>query len=298
MHTDVIAGEIATRQLGLITRTQAIGAGISAGQVRWRQRNGTWRRVRSGVFSMSGAPVTWEQRLLAIVLAGGPGTVASHFSAAGLHEFPDGMREALEVTVLPGTQPRLTGVRIHRPGLLPDHDVRVVDGIPVTSYARTLVDCTGRMSLGQIARALDAGLVRHEVTLWSVERSLSVLGQAPGRHPSKLWTLLAERGDEMEKSESRPEGRVYRVLDASDLPAPVQQHWVMYGSDKFRLDLAYPDARLAIEYDGWDTHRTRTAFDADRRRDRILQVNGWVVLRLTSTTTDREIVASVRAFVA
>jgi hypothetical protein len=298
MHTDVIAGEIAARQLGLITRAQALGAGISSNQVRWRQRNGTWRRVRSGVFSMSGAPVTWEQRLLAIVLAGGPGTVASHFSAAGLHDFPDGMREALEVTVLPGTQPRLTGVRIHRPGLLPDHDVRVVDGIPVTSYARTLVDCTGRMSLGQIARALDAGLVGHKVTLWSVERSLSVLGQAPGRHPSKLWTLLAERGQETELGESRPEMRVFRVLNASDLPAPTQQHPVKFGSDRFRLDLAYPDVKLAVEYDGWDAHRSRSAFDADRRRDRILQVNGWVVLRLTSQTSDTEIVESVRPFVA
>ena len=90
---------------------------------------------------------------------------------------------------------------------------------------------------------------------------------------------------------------MFRVLDASDLPAPTQQHWVRFGSDKFRLDLAYPEAKLAIEYDGWDTHKTRTAFDADRRRDRILQVNGWVVLRLTSKTSDAEIVETVRAFV-
>lgn len=186
---------------------------------------------------------------------------------------------------------------MHRPGLLPDYDVRVVGGIPVTSYARTLVDCTGRMSLGQIARALDAGLVKHEVTLWSVKRSLSVLGQAPGRHPSKLWTLLSERGVETELGESNPEKRVFRVLDASDLPAPTQQHWVRFGSDKFRLDLAYPEVKLAIEYDGWESHMTRSSFDADRRRDRILQVNGWVVLRLTSTTSDAEIIESVRPFV-
>jgi very-short-patch-repair endonuclease len=298
VHTDVIAGEIAARQLGLITRTQAIGIGVTDNQIKKRTRAGKWRRVRSGVFTLVGAPVTWEQRLLAVVLAGGPGTVASHFSAAGLHEFPDGMQEALEVTVAPGTQPRLTGVRIHRPARLPDHDVRVVGGIPVTSYARTLVDCTGCMSLGQIARALDAGLVRHDVTLWSVERSLSVLGQAPGRHPSKLRTLLSERGSEMAKSESRPEARVFRVLEASGLPVPTQQHPVRIGNDKFRLDLAYPEAKVAIEYDGWDTHKTRIAFDADRRRDRILQVDGWVVLRLTSKTSDTEIVETIRSFVA
>ncbi len=199
VHTDVIAGEIAARQLGLITRMQAIGTGITDNQIKKRTRAGKWRRIRSGVFTLVGAPVSWEQRLLAVVLAGGPGTVASHFSAAGLHEFPDGMREALEVTVAPGTQPRLTGVRIHRPALLPEHDVRVVEGIPVTSYARTLVDCTGCMSLGQIARGTRRGsrssrrdaLVRRTVA----GGSGSGAGSAPVEAPDALVRARIRDGE-------------------------------------------------------------------------------------------------------
>jgi len=298
VHTDVVIGKIAAGQHGLITTSQAIDAGVTRGQIESRVRTGKWRRARRGVFALVGVRETWEQNLLAVVLRAGPGTVASHFSAAGLHRFPDSMRETFEVTARPGAQPRIRGVRVHRPALMADHEIRSVDGIPVTSYARTLVDCTGCMSLGQIARALDAGLVKHDVTLWSVARSLSVLGQAPGRHPSKLWTLLSERGVETTLGESNPEKRVFRILDASDLPTPTQQHWVRFGTDKFRLDLAYPDAKVAIEYDGWESHRSRSSFDSDRRRDRILQVNGWVVLRLTSTTSDAEIVETVRAFVS
>ncbi len=284
-------------QHGLITASQALEAGLTDDQIDGRVRAKKWRRVRRGVFAIAGAPKTWEQSVLAAVLRAGRGCVASHFAAAALHEFPDAVRELPEVTARPGTQPKIPGVRVHRPALLPDHDVRVVAGIPVTSYARTLVDCTGRFSLGQIARALDFGIVHHEVTLWSVERSLSVLGQAPGRHPSKLRTLLDERGTEPVSSESRPEMRMLRVLASGGLPAPIQQHRVRFGADTFRLDLAYPDAKLAIEYDGWDTHRTRSAFDADRRRDRILQRHGWVVLRLTSKTSDAEIVETIRVFV-
>jgi hypothetical protein len=298
VHVDVVVGEIAATQLGLITRSQAIRAGVTDNQIKKRTRVGKWRRARSGVFAVTGAPETWEQRLLAAVLAGGAGAVASHFSAAGLHRYPDSMREAIEVTVSPGTQPRMRGVRIHRPALLPDHDVSVVDGIPTTSYARTLVDCTGAWSLGQIARALDAGLVRRDVTLWSVERSLVALGQGPGRHPSKLWTLIAERGSETKLGESRPELRVFRVLRDGGLPTPSQQHWVRVGGQSYRLDLAYPDARVAIEYDGWETHSSRSSFDSDRKRDRLLQLDGWVVLRITSTTPDSEIVESVRPFVS
>jgi very-short-patch-repair endonuclease len=72
---------------------------------------------------------------------------------------------------------------------------------------------------------------------------------------------------------------------------------VRVGGDRFRLDFAYPEAMVAIEYDGWDAHSSRAAFDRDRRRDRILQLAGWRVLRFTSQTPDHEVVASLRPFV-
>jgi hypothetical protein len=297
VHTDVVVGKIAAEQHGLITLAQAGDAGISEGQVRRRLRTGEWRRLHRGVFAVAGTPAVWEQKVLGAVMVAGPGAVASHLCAAALHEFPDSVRDQPEVTARPGTNPKVRGLRIHRPALLPDHDIRNVGRVPVTSFARTLVDCTGRLSLGQIARALDAGLVRRQVTVWSVERSLLPLGQAPGRHPSKLWTLLAERGSDASKAESRPEIRMARVLVAGGLPKPVLQHWVRVGGENFRLDFAYPDAKVAIEYDGWDAHRSRGAFDADRRRDRSLQLAGWVVLRVTSQTADAEIVQTVAAFV-
>jgi hypothetical protein len=258
---------------------------------------GEWRRLRPGVFALVGAPSTWEQAALGSVLAAGDGAVASHLCAAALHGFPDVLRDTLEVTAPVGRNPKIRGLRIHRTRTLPSYDVRVVDGIRVTSFARTLVDCSGRLSLGQIARALDAGLVRGDVTLWSAERSLSALGQAPGRHPSKLWTLLGERGADVHAAESRPEIRIARVISSAGLPAPALQHRVTVGGQRYRLDFAYPELKVAIEYDGWDTHRSRSSFDADRQRDRLLQLDGWVVLRVTSKTADAELVDTLRAFV-
>jgi very-short-patch-repair endonuclease len=63
----------------------------------------------------------------------------------------------------------------------------------------------------------------------------------------------------------------------------------------FRLDLAYPELKLAIELDGWDIHRTRTAFDDDRWRANLLVAAGWTLLRFTSRSTEREIVDCVTA---
>jgi hypothetical protein len=298
MDRDVLAGGIARDQYGVITRRQALAAGITPDEIKRRIISGRWHRLWVGVFALAGTPPTWEQRVLAAVLASGEGAVASHLTAAVLHRFPDAVRDVVEITVPPGRQPRFPGIRVHRPTALPEHEQRVVDRIPVTSYARTLVDCSGQLSLGQLARAFDTGLVRHDVTLWSVERTLRALKQAPGRHPSKVWTLLGERGGETTLAESRPEARVVRALVDAGVPAPVQQHWVRIGGDSFRIDLAYPDAKVAIEYDGWDAHRSRSAFDHDRRRDRMLRLAGWTVLRFTSQTPDAELISTVRSCVS
>jgi very-short-patch-repair endonuclease len=51
---------------------------------------------------------------------------------------------------------------------------------------------------------------------------------------------------------------------------------------------------IAVEIDGWEHHRTRTAFDHDRARANDLVVAGWQVLRFTSSMTDAQAVATVR----
>ncbi len=297
MHKDVAVGAVAAKQLGLITSEQASALGLTRGEIEHRVRTKQWRRLRRGVFAVAGAPNTYEQRLLGVVLRAGPAAVASHFSACSLHEYPDSIGESYDVTVAPGVQRRIPGVRVHRPANLADHDRTVVRGIPVTTYARTLIDCSAWLSLGQLARALDAGLVRRQVTLWSVERSLSALGAAPNRRPSAVRLLLEERGLGALESESRPEIRVLRLIVGAGLPEPVQQHRVRVRGERFRLDLAYPDLKVAVEYDGWDWHSTRSAFDRDRRRDRLLQLDGWTVLRFTSRTSDTELLDTLRAFV-
>jgi very-short-patch-repair endonuclease len=65
---------------------------------------------------------------------------------------------------------------------------------------------------------------------------------------------------------------------------------VVVDGEEFRLDAAYPRYRIGIEYQGWDPHRTRSAFDADHRRDRLLTLAGWSILYFTSATTAGELV--------
>ncbi|MGZ8733935.1 MAG: endonuclease domain-containing protein, partial [Acidimicrobiia bacterium] len=82
---------------------------------------------------------------------------------------------------------------------------------------------------------------------------------------------------------------------AHGCPEPVIEHRLRLGRKKYRVDLAYPAAMVAIEIDGWEWHHTRAAFDGDRARANDLVAAGWTVLRFTSSTTDAEAAAHVTA---
>jgi very-short-patch-repair endonuclease len=75
----------------------------------------------------------------------------------------------------------------------------------------------------------------------------------------------------------------------------VQQHPVTVGTRSFRLDLAYPPAMVAIEFDGWDAHGTFEAFHGDRERSRLLVAAGWQLVHVTARTTPADLVRAVRS---
>jgi very-short-patch-repair endonuclease len=109
-----------------------------------------------------------------------------------------------------------------------------------------------------------------------------------------MRAVLAARGPELERAESRPEMRVFRAIVAAGLPAPEMQHWVLVaGGERFRLDFAYPDIRLGLEYLGFGAHGTRSALARDSRRRRLLTLAGWDLLEFTSEDSDEAIVRDV-----
>jgi hypothetical protein len=83
---------------------------------------------------------------------------------------------------------------------------------------------------------------------------------------------------------SPPEVDVLGWIVSAGLPVPEQNVRIKVGGVLDELDLAYPELRIDIEYDGWNPHRTRERFDADRARDRRMAAADWDVLRVTSAT--------------
>jgi hypothetical protein len=279
----------ASRQHGLLTRGQARATGMTDDQVDERIQQGRWVVVRRGVLQIMGAPLTEEQAVMAACLAAGPSAAASHLTAARLWRLRLPDPEQIEVTTPPGRRVRAEGVRQHRTASLRRGDVIRLQGIPVTTAARTLVDCSGRVRPAELGRVVDDALRRKRVELPDLVRAHR------HRHTAGMATVLAERAPGVDPGGSDRERQVARVLVAAGLPPPVPQHRVTAHGRTFFLDLAYPDDRIAIEFDGWDVHGTFEAFHGDRERARLLVAAGWRLVQVTARTSPADLVRDVRA---
>lgn len=295
---DAAIARVAARQHCLVTRRQALDAGLSPDAVRARLRSGRWLGIRYDVYAIAGMAPTWEQAVLAAALAFGPGAVASHETAGRLWELPSLGGDGIELTSDRAHRVRLEGVASHRTvaWLAMEHTTRC--GIPVTSVARTLVDLSGRRTVGQLGTATDKAMREGNLRVADLRRCVAGLSPAPGRKPRRIHTVLAKRLDGYEPGESDLEMFVLRAIVSHANPEPIQQHWVTLSERRCRIDFAYPERRLAIEVDGWDAHRSRSAFDGDRARENDLVVAGWRVFRFTSSWKSSDIGRTVAAALA
>jgi very-short-patch-repair endonuclease len=251
--------------------------------------------VQRGVYRIAGVPESWQQRLLAVCLAAGPEARASFRAAAALHGFEGFGPDGLEITHF-GRRPALiSGVLIHESTVFGPRHFTAIDGIPATSVARTLCDLTAVAHPWMVERAVDGALRRKIVTLRQLASVADDLAGRGRRRCTVMNEILEHRVPGYHPGDSDPEKRIVDLLVRAGLPEPTRQHRVRNGRKRYRIDLCYPEARIAIEYDGWDFHKGRKSFDDDRARGNDLVVLGFQLLRFTSRSGDQVIVDTVRA---
>ena len=236
--------------------------------------------VHPGVYRLAGSPATWEQQALAAVLAAGGGAAASHRTAARLWGLGDD--EVVEVTVSRGRHPRLAGVVVHQIADIGARALHPRRGVPTTDPARTLVDLGAVLPGWAVEDALDRALVRRLVTMASVEAALDHLADRGRNGAGVLREVLDRRALGADRPDGLLEPRMARLLRRHGLPPAVFQHEVHDGR-RFvaRVDFAYPDRRVAIEVDGWESHASPAALQADLARQNALVALGWTVARFT-----------------
>jgi very-short-patch-repair endonuclease len=270
--------DLAARQYGAVARRQALALGLSRDRFRSLVRSGRLLRVDAATYVVPGSPATWERRVLVALLATDPEAAASHLAAAHLHGLIARAPAVIDVTVRHGTQDgRPQGAaRVHRARSFDRADVKRVANIPVTCVERTLVDVAGLLTVRALGAALDKALLSREVTIADVRSYMSSRHLMTRRGAGSLRRLLADREGGVPESELERE--FLDLVARWALPVPVRQKVV----GPFRVDFAYPEARVLIELDGRAWHGSVQAFDDDPIRQNALMLEGWAaVLRFT-----------------
>jgi very-short-patch-repair endonuclease len=261
---------LAARQHGVITAPQLLDLGLSTSAVgRWLQA-GRLHRVHRGVYAVGHPRLTREGRFMAAVLACGHRAALSHFSAAVLWAILAERGPRIDVTVPPpGGRARRGVLIVHRAALTPA-DVTTKNGIAVTTPARTLVDLGDFLSSRELERALDEAAY--------LRLDLSGLRPLHGRRGAgRLGRVLARHRPGSTRTQSELAERMLALCRRTGLPVPEVEAVI----EGFRVDFAWPAARVIVETDGWRAHGTRSAFERDRRRDLVLAAAGWLVVRIT-----------------
>jgi very-short-patch-repair endonuclease len=270
--------DVLARQHGLITAEQLAAGGFSPPMITRRVNSGELERVLPKVYRSPLVPASAAQQALRAVLWAGDGVVASHHTAARLWRLDvDGTTADPSVWVPSARAPRNPNVVVHR-GDIADIDRRLVDGVPVTSPARTLIDLASRLEGEPLEAAVEDALRRGLTTQSMLERRLAAVGGKGRPGAEHLRRILAARDDA--PLESRLEVRVWRLLRSAGL-RPVRQFEVRCEGQAYRLDFAWPVLKVAVEADGYRAHGGRIAHVGDRRRLADLGGMGWVIIPVT-----------------
>lgn len=278
MHSDTRAHRIAARQGGVITRAQAIAAGMTRNQIDSRIRTKRWQRVVLGgyrIFEMDGR---FDRVRSAVALL--PGAVASHFSAADIHGMTKIDTRTASVTVHSRTTHTFPGVRVFRcHDLAKDHVVDLV-GIPTTTVARTVVDLAPLISPAHLGVLIDDTVTRRLVNLDQIRGLLHAVARRGKPGVTKLRRALDER-EGPDHSATVLEAAGNRLLVNAGITGFQTEYPIPWMSGEKRFDVAFPQLRLAIEWDSRRWHGDERGFETDRARDRSVVMNGWRILRFT-----------------
>jgi predicted transcriptional regulator of viral defense system len=166
---DQALGRLSHEQNGVFGLDQLRTLGLAAPAVRARTAVGRLHRIHQTVYSLVPKELLKRDGLyMAAVLACGEGAVLSYRSAGALHGLRDWGHTKIEVTVPRRSARRHEGVKVHRSTTLTGSDATVVNGIPCTSVARTLLDLAEVITHRQLERAFDQAEILQVLDLGEV----------------------------------------------------------------------------------------------------------------------------------
>lgn len=263
---------LAAQQHGVVAHRQLRDLGMHPQAIKRRVASGRLHRLWPGVYAVGRPQVTQRGRWMAATLACGDESALASESAAALARMDGREGRLIEIIVPRGAPRRLPGIRAREPRLDPAH-VGTIDGIRVTSPARTLVDLARTRSRHDLETAINEAdkrdLIDPEALRDTVEEFAGLPGVAALRRTLDRHTLVL-----MEPGVERHFLPVARRVGLSN---PLTQRWI----NGYRVDFFWPELGLVIETDGLRYHRTAAQQARDLVRTQTHFASGLWPLRFT-----------------
>jgi very-short-patch-repair endonuclease len=269
---------LAERQHGVISRRQLLDAGLGRRAIGRRVEAGRLRCLHRCVYAFGYRRLDSRGEWMAAVLACGEEASLSHRSAAALWGLMRSPRGPVDVSAARGRRRR--GITVHEGGII-DAERTAIAGIPVTSVARTLFDLAEVVDQKQLERVFEEA---DRLRLLQISEVEVVCERGYGRRALQPIRALLEAARVSVDTQSPLEDRVLELCREHDLPLPVVGARIL----EREVDAFWPDRKLMVEADGWQSHRHREAFERDRARDAAMQAEGYRVIRLTHRRVERE----------
>ena len=201
------------------------------------------------------------------------------FSAAAFWEMRPVWTGDVDVLVVGHVHGRSRqGIRIHRTGALHRADLRLREGLSLTSPARTLIDIAPELSARELERTLNEAIIRRLLTRDAVLKALN--RASPKRGCARVRELCATHT----LTRSQGERQLLALIRKAQLHRPETNARF----ERFEVDFLWRKERVAVELDGYDFHSTRAALERDHAKDMTLQTAGFVVIRITGRQLARE----------
>ncbi len=228
-----------------------------------------------------------------------PKAVVSHDSAAELHKLPKLRRGIATVMVHSRTTHVFPDVTVRRCHDLLDEHVVEVSGLPVTSIPRTIVDLSPFLTARHLTAVLASAVADQRTRVDDVQTVVGHVARRGKPGIRKIRWILEDR--ESGPRDGTPLERAgASVLRNGGIPEPRFEFPIPWDPDR-RFDVAFPNRRLAIEWDSRRWHELAEAFARDRERDRQALLHGWRVVRFTWVDVKHhpdEVVDTVRRLLA
>jgi len=266
--------DLADRQHGVVSIRQLLGPlGYASAAVDRMVRAGYLQRLHRGVYAVGRRTVSQHGRCLAAVLACGPRSLLSHRSAVWLWGLSRAQPSRIEVTSPTPRKPR-PRIQLHHSRVLLPRDRALEQGIPVTSVARTLLDHAALSRADRVEKAIERA---EELGLLDMRELDELLARTIGHAGHRRLRGALELYRPAPFTRSGLERRFLDLVERAGLPRPSTG----FNELGHELDVYWPERRLVVELDVYETHGSPAAFERDRLRQEDLLLAGIRMTRIT-----------------